>query len=127
MELIVAILVVMLIVSVGFGGYFYADAQACRRWVDYVDQTNPADKIVDAIKQTQRADKEQVATVAETIGQAVKSMMGFDQQSIIQSEPYPTDVYDEVPQTIDRATPFAELDPWMNDDLDLAPDDMVAT
>ena len=126
MEWIVAILVVVLIVVVGFAGYCYADAQACRRWVAYVDRTNPADAITAAIRQTQAADQAQVATVAETIGAAVKSMMGFDQQTVITTEPYPNDVFDEVP-TPQRVVPFAEMDPYFNDDLDLAPDDMVAT
>lgn len=127
MELIVAVLVVVLIVVVGFAGYCYADAQACRRWVAYVDRTNPADAITAAIRQTQAADQAQVATVAETIGAAVKSMMGFDTKEDNKNvEAYPDDAFDEVPIP-QRVIPFAEMDPYFNDDLGLEPDDMVAT
>ena len=125
MELIVAVLVILLIGSVGFGCYNYADAQAAKRQTAWVESNDPSMAIVSAIRQTQTADQQNVQTVAEVIAASVKSMMGMDQPVVVAAE-YPKDVYDELPTSEDRAIPFAELDPWFNDDLELAHDDMTA-
>jgi hypothetical protein len=125
-EWIVAVLIVVVIVLVGACGYLYAAVEFGRKHIGYMETHDVSQNIVAAIRQTQMADQANVATVAETIAASVKSMMGMDKPEV-QYEQYPADMYDEVPQP-DRAVPFAETDPYFNDDeLGLAPDDMVAT
>jgi hypothetical protein len=125
-EWIVAVLVVVVIVLVGACGYLFAAVEFGKKQIQYMEAHDVSENIVAAIRQTQTADQANVATVATTIAASVKSMMGMDVETV-QAERYPEDYLDEVPLTVDRAVPFAEADPWMNDDLQLEPDDMVAT
>lgn len=119
MAVVIGVLVAGLIGAVGFGSYMWADAKASRRLVAWNERTNPSTVVIQAIKDTQEQSNAAVATIASTIAASVKSMMGMDRE-VVQYDPVP--VYAPEDEPVIR--PFAEMDRFMNDDVDIQTDEM---
>lgn len=119
MIIVIGVLGVSLIGATGFGSYMWADAKASRRLVEWNERTNPSTAVLDAIKQSQLQSQAFVSTISSTIAASVKSMLGMD---------VPTPSYDPIDVAPDPTEPtykpFAELDPFMNDDHDDSDDTM---
>lgn len=112
MDVLLGIVISALILATGFGCYMWADAKASRRLVEWNERTNPSTAVIDAIRQTQAQSQEMVATLTSTITTSMKTMLGLDRSV----ESYdPLAVYEDETEPTPR--PFAETDPWMNDDF----------
>lgn len=117
MEFVVGVLVLGLITAVGFGCYMWADSIGSRKLVEWNERTNPSTAVIDAIRQSQTQSQEMVATISGMLAASTRSMLGLDNTEATKPE-YEEEVVDPV------AKPFAEWDPYMNDDVDLEPDTM---
>lgn len=112
MGIVVGVLVVGLIAASSFGSYMWAESRGSRRLVEWNERTNPSTAVIDAIRQSQTQSQEMVATISSTLAASVNSMLGLNNQVDVKPE-YEEEVVEPV------AKPFAEWDPYMNDDLNI--------